>query len=60
MTGLVAPGVGVGWFKAKSFGCAESVDLVQEVLVSHETNPCCGLGLHEGLALRKILPFGLH
>ena len=38
MTGLVAPGVGVGWSKAESFGCAESVDSVQEFLVARETD----------------------
>ena len=42
MTALVAPGVGVGvgvgWSKAKSFGCAKSVDSVRECLVTHETD----------------------
>ena len=37
MTGLVAPSVGVGWSKADSFGCAESVDSVRECLVTRET-----------------------
>ena len=38
MTGVVAPGVCVGWNKAKSFGCAKSVDLVREFSVTHETD----------------------
>ena len=38
MTGLVAPGVNVGWLEAKTFGCAESVDLVREVSVTRETD----------------------
>ena len=38
ITGLVAPGVGVGWSKAKSFGCVESVDSVREFSVIRETN----------------------
>ena len=39
MTGLVASGVGVGWSKAESFGCAESVDSVREFSVTREINP---------------------
>ena len=38
MTGLVAPGVCVRWSKAKSFGCAESVDPVREFSVIRETD----------------------
>ena len=38
MTGLVTPGVYVGWSKGGPFGCAESVDFVQELLVTCETN----------------------
>ena len=38
MTGLVALGVGVGWSKAESFGCAESVDSVRECSVTRETD----------------------
>ena len=59
IAGLVAPGVGVGWSKAESFGCAESVDSVRELSVTRETDLVLCAGLREGLALRKILPFGL-
>ena len=38
MTGLVAPGVGVGWSEAEPFGCAESVDSLREVSVTRETD----------------------
>ena len=40
MTGLVAPGVGVGvgWSKTEPFGYAESVDSVRELLVTRETD----------------------
>ena len=38
MTGLVAPGAGVGWSKAESVSCAESVDLVRECSVTRETD----------------------
>ena len=38
MTGLVAPGVSVGWSKAEPFGCAESVDSMREVSVTRETD----------------------
>ena len=38
MTGLVAPGVGVRWSRAESFGCAESVDSVRECSVTRETD----------------------
>ena len=38
MTGLVASGVDVGWSEAKPFGCVESVNSVQEVSVTRETN----------------------
>ena len=38
MTGLVAPGVSVGWSKAEPFGCAESVDSVRELSVTCETD----------------------
>ena len=34
MTGLVAPGVDVGWSEAEPFGCAESVDSVREMSVT--------------------------
>ena len=36
----VALGVGVGvrWSKVESFGCAESVDLMREFSVTHETD----------------------
>ena len=60
MTGLVAPGANVGWSEAEPFGGAESVDSVLEMSVTRETDlMLCVLGRHEGLALRKILPFGL-
>ena len=36
MTGLVAPGVGVGWFETEPFGCVESVDSVREMSVTRE------------------------
>ena len=38
MTGLVTPGVDVGWSEAEPFGSAESMDSVREVLVTRETN----------------------
>ena len=38
MTGQVAPGVGVGWSEAEPFGCAESVDLVREMLITRDTD----------------------
>ena len=38
MTRQVAVGVAVGWSKAESFGCAESVDSVREFLVTRETD----------------------
>ena len=57
MTGLVAPGVDVDVFE--SFGCAESVDSVGECSITCENDLCCGLGLREGLAVQKRLPFGL-
>ena len=38
MTGLVAPGVDVGWSEAEPFGCAESVDSVREMSVTRETD----------------------
>ena len=37
MTGLVAPGVRVGWSEAEPFDCAESVDSVREMSVTRET-----------------------
>ena len=55
MTGLVAPGVDVGWSEAETFGCAESEDSVLEMSVTHETD----LVLWAGLALRRKLSFGL-
>ena len=36
MTGLVAPGVDVGWSEAEPFGCAESEDSVLEMSVTVE------------------------
>mgnify|MGYP007069689069 CR=1 FL=1 len=38
ITGLVPLGVDVGWSNAKTFGCAESVDSVRELLVTLETD----------------------
>ena len=38
MTGLVAPGGGVGWSEAEPFNCAESVDSVQNLSVARETD----------------------
>ena len=38
MSGLVAPGVDVGWSKAEPFGCAESEDSVLEISVTRETD----------------------
>ena len=38
MTGLVAPGVDVGWSEAEPFGYAESVDSVREMSVTRETD----------------------
>ena len=38
MSRLAAPGVGVRWTKAESFGCAESVELVLEFSVTRETD----------------------
>ena len=45
MTGLVAPGVGVGWSKAETFGCAELVDSVREESVTRETDLVLWVGL---------------
>ena len=36
MTGLVTPGVDVGWSKAEPFGYAECVDSVREMSVTRE------------------------
>ena len=38
ITRLVTPGVEVGWSEAEPFGCAESVDSVQEMSVTRETD----------------------
>ena len=38
MTGLVAPGVDLGWSEAESFSCAESVDSVREMPITRETD----------------------
>ena len=38
MTGLVAPGVDVGWSEAEPFGCAKSEDSVLEMSVTRETD----------------------
>ena len=38
MTGLVTPGVGVGWSKAEPFRCAESVDSMREMSVTRGTD----------------------
>ena len=38
MTGLVVPGVDVGWSEAEPFGCAESEDWVLEMSVTSETD----------------------
>ena len=38
MTGLVASGVDVGWSEAEPFGCAKSVDSVQQMSVTRETD----------------------
>ena len=38
MTGLVAPGVDVGWSVAERFGCAESEDSVLEMSFTRETD----------------------
>ena len=38
MTGLVTPGVGVGWSEAEPSGCAELVDSVLEMSVTRETD----------------------
>ena len=45
MTGLVAPGVDVGWSEAEPFGYAEYVDSVREMSVTRETDLvlCAGL-----------------
>ena len=59
MTGLVPPGVDVGWSEAEPFGCAESEDSVLEMSVTRETDLVLWVGLCEGSTLRKILPFGL-
>ena len=52
ITGLVAPGVDVGWSEVEPFGCAESEDSVLEMSVTRETELVLW-------ALRKILPFKL-
>ena len=36
MTGLVPPGVDVGWSEAEPFNCSESVDSVREMSVTRE------------------------
>ena len=38
MTGLVAPGVDVGWSEAEPFGYVELVDSAREVSVTRETD----------------------
>ena len=38
MTGMVAPGVGVVWFKSKPFGYAESIESARECSVTRETD----------------------
>ena len=38
MTELVTPSVDVEWSEVEPFGCAESVDSVQEVSVTRETD----------------------
>ena len=38
MTGLVAPGVDVGWSEAEPFGCAKLEDSVLEMSVTRETD----------------------
>ena len=38
ITGLVAPGVDVGWSEVEPFGYAESVDSVREMSVTRETD----------------------
>ena len=59
MTGLVAPGV--GWSKAEPFDNAESVDLVQEFSVTHETDlvlwakPSWRVGTSEKITLRTSI-----
>ena len=45
MTGLVAPGVDVGWSEAEPFGCAESEDSVLEMSVTRETDLVLWAGL---------------
>ena len=45
MTGLVVPGVGVECSKAEPFSCAESVDSVRELSVTHETDLVLWAGL---------------
>ena len=59
MTGLVAPGVDVGWSEAEPFGYAELEDSVLEMSLPVKPISCCVLGCHEGVALRKKLPFRL-
>ena len=38
MIGVIAPGVNVRWSKVDPFGYAESVDLVRQLSVTHETD----------------------
>ena len=45
ITGLVAPGVDVGWSEAEPFGCAESEDSVLEMSVTRETDLVLWVGL---------------
>ena len=45
MTGLVAPGVDVGWSEAEPFGYAESEDSVLEMSVTRETDLVLWAGL---------------
>ena len=56
MTGLVTPGMGVGWSEAEPFHCAKSVDLVQEVSVTRETNRVEGWAVMKGWHFGKYYP----
>ena len=45
MTGLVTPGVDVGWSEAETFGCAELEDSVLQMSVTRETDLMLWAGL---------------
>ena len=59
MTGLVAPGVDVGWSEAEPFAVPNLWIRCERCRLPVKPISYCGLGRHEGLALQRTLPFGL-